>query len=130
MGKLTQKDLLLLDELKGELKRIKDEELACRLKIINHFRYGNNVEGVQHKSIDDSDIDICVTLKLNRTLDQDAIETLWSDFDDAQRDCIKIVYELKAGPYKKLVKAKGAGKLPKCVIEKPGLASVELKYEE
>jgi len=130
MGKLSQSDLILFDEYKEDLKILKQKEIELRNKIINHFRYGDNMEGVQHKSIEGSDADICVTLKLNRPLDQDAIETLWSDFDDEQRSCIKISYELKVGPYKKLANAKQAGRLAGCIIEKPGQASLELKYTE
>jgi len=130
MTKLTQQDLLLLEEYKQDLKELKEKEFGLRKKIINHFRYGDKHEGVVHKSIDDSDFDICITLKLNRTLDDDAVETLWSEFTDEQRECIKISYEVKVGPYKKLLAEKKAGKLVKCVTEKPGLASVELRYDE
>jgi hypothetical protein len=130
--KLTQQDLLLLEEYQRDLKDLKEKEFGLRKKIISYFRYGSKHEGVVHKSIDDSDIDICITLKLNRSLDQDAVETLWSDFSDEERECIKIVYELRVGPYKKLLNNNKVDitMLQKCVTEKPGLASIELKYDE
>lgn len=129
MSKLTQSDLLLFEKLQQDLKKIKTKELEVRKKIINHFRY-NKVEGVQHKSIGDSDIDIAITLKLTRTLDEDALDALWSELSRDQRACITYVPRLNLKMYKDLLKNGEQGELMNIITEKPALASVELKYDE
>jgi hypothetical protein len=130
MSKLNADDVMMIEVLQEELKEVKQREYELRNKIVNHFRYGSNVEGVQHKSLEGLDIDIIITLKLNRKANSDALDTIWADLTQDQRDCIKYTPEVKVGPYKKLVEAGEAGELVNCITETPGLASVSLKYDE
>ena len=131
MGQLMKQDLLTLEVLQEELKDTKAKELEIRKKIINHFRYGTKVEGTQHKSIEDAgDIDIVIILKLNRKANKDALDAVWIDLTDEEKDCIKFVPEVKTKEYKALLKNKRMGKLINCITETPGLASVSLKYDE
>ena len=130
MGTLTTQDVLDFEQSQIALRKAKSNELIGRKKVINHFRYGDNVEGVQHKSINDLDMDIAITLKLNRKLDADALDVVWSDLTQEQRDCIKYKPSLDVTAYKKLLDEGDVGELINLIEEKPGLATVALKYEE
>lgn len=130
MCQLTQQDVLDFEQSQIALKNAKALELKMRKKIINHFRYGKNVEGVQHKSIDGLDIDILITLKLSCKLDKDGAETIYTDLNESEKECIDYVPTLNLKKYKELSENGSLGKLVNIVTEKPGLASVALKYEE
>lgn len=126
--KLNLEDLLEFERLTEDLKKIKADELALRNKIIKAFRY-KKTEGIEHKSIEGAEIDIGVTLKMNRKIDSDGLDMIWSDLTDEQRDAVEYVPKLKESVYKKLVKEDLAGELMNVVIETPGQASVELKFD-
>ena len=130
MGTLTAQDVLDFEQAQIALIKAKSVEIELRKKIINHFRYGSNLEGVQHKSIEGLEMDIVVTLKLGRTLDKDALKTIWADLSEEQRDTIEYKPSLDLKAYKQLLTNDAAGELINVVTEKPGLASVTLKYEE
>jgi len=130
MSKLIQKDIYDFDDAVRALSKAKRIELDLRKKIINFFRYNGSVEGVQHKSLEGVEADIAITLKLGRSLDKDALDTLWSDMTQAQKDCIVYKPSLDVTAYKKLVEAGEAGDLLDIVIEKPGLATIKLKFED
>ena len=126
--KLNLEDLLEFERLTEDLKKIKADELALRNKIIKAFRY-KKTEGIEHKSIEGAEIDIGVTLKMNRKIDSDGLDMIWSDLTDEQRDAVEYVPKLKESVYKKLVKEDLAGELMNVVIETPGQASVKLKFD-
>ena len=129
MSKLTRDDLLEYEHLQSELKRVKKKEIDLRNKIIKNFRY-SKLEGMVHKSIPDiPDIDIGITLKLTRSLDADALDTLWSELTPDQRECIVYKPSLDLKLYKELLKSGEEGELMNIVTEKPAQASVELKFE-
>ena len=130
MGKLTQQDVLDFAEAQGTLAKAKKVELELRKKIISHFRYGDKLEGVQHKSLDGLDMDILVTLKLTRSLDTDALDALWSELTEDQRACVEYKPSLNLKNYRALLLNGDEGELINIVTEKPALPSVVLKYEE
>ena len=119
MCKLTQKDIYDFDDAVRNLAKAKKIELELRKKIINHFRYNGSVEGVQHKSFEGIEADIAITLKLNRTLDKDALQTLWVDLTEGQREVIEYKPSLNVKGYKELIENDTAGELLNVVIEKP-----------
>lgn len=129
MAKLTQDELLEFEHLQTELKIVKKKEIELRNKIIKHFRYGDKVEGVQHKSLEGVDIDIAVTLKLSRSLDADGLDMIWSDLTEEQRDAITYKPSLDVKKFKQMVENDTAGELINVVIEKPAQATVALKFE-
>lgn len=130
MGTLTTQDVLDFEQAQIALTKAKKTELELRKKVINHFRYGSNVEGVQHKSIEGLEIDILITLGLTRKLDSDALDTIWSDLNQEQRDCINYNPSLDLKAYKELLKDGSQGELMNVITETPKLATVKLKYEE
>ena len=130
MCKLTQKDIYDFDDAVRGLAKAKRIELELRKKIINHFRYNGSVEGVQHKSFEGVDADIAITLKLSRTLDKDALKTLWVDLTEEQKEAIEYKPSLHVKIYKELVENDDAGELLNMVIEKPALATIKLKFED
>ena len=130
MGTLTTQDVLNFEQAQKALSKAKREELALRKKIINHYRYGDAMEGVQHKSIEGLDLDIAITLKLGRTLDKDALDTIWSDLTESQREAIQYKPSLDLKAYKLLIENGEAGELMNAITEKPALASVVLKFED
>ena len=130
MGTLTTEDVLDFEQAQKALAKSKREELVLRKKIVSHYRYGDAMEGVQHKTIEGLDLDIAITLKLGRTLDKDALDTNWSDLTQEQRDCIEYKPSLNVKAYKLLVENGEAGELMNAVTEKPGLATVVLKFED
>ena len=89
---VTLKDLKEYLRIKAEFSKYKILELKERNKIIGSFRYKNN-EGVNHKTIEEAEVDIAVTTKINRTIDKDALNTIWSELSDEERACFE--YEPK-----------------------------------
>ena len=130
MGTLTTQDVLDFEQAQKALAKAKREELILRKKIISHYRYGDAMEGVQHKTIEGLDLDISITLKLGRTLDKDALDTIWSDLTEMQREAIQYKPSLDLKAYKLLIKNGEAGELMNAVTEEPGLATVVLKFED
>ena len=130
MGTLTTQDVLDFEQAQKALAKAKREELILRKKIISHYRYGDAMEGVQHKTIEGLDLDISITLKLGRTLDKDALDTIWSDLTEMQREAIQYKPSLDLKAYKLLIENGEAGELMNAVTEKPGLATVVLKFED
>ena len=129
MTTLMQQDLLDFEAAQVNLKKAKEIELELRKKVINHFRYGSAVEGIQHKSLEGVEIDIAITLKLNRKANKDALDAIWYKLSDEQKACIKFVPEVKVKEYKALAKENELGELVHAITETPGLASVKLKFE-
>ena len=129
MSKLTQQDLLRYEAIQTDLKKLKKEELALRNKIIKSFRYGDQLEGVCHKSVEGLDIDIAITLKLTRSIDSDGLDMIWSDLDDEQRAVISYSPKLDLKAYKALVENDAAGELINVVTEKPAQGTVALKFD-
>lgn len=127
MCKLTEADLTRHSNAVSMLKKLKKEELELRNKIINHFRY-KDVEGVQHKELDGIDCDIVVTLKLNRVLNEDIVNTNWTDLTQKERDAVEYKPKLNLKEYKTLVENDEADLLMNAVTEKPGQASLVLKF--
>lgn len=128
MSKLTQDELIEFEKVKEELKLVKVRELLLRNLIYKSFRY-DKVEGVVHKSIDDSDIDIAITLNLNRNVDKIALNSLWPKLDQKEKDCFKFTPEVIVSKFKALKESGGAARVISVITEKPGLPSVVLKFE-
>lgn len=127
--KLVAQDVLDYEVAVGALAKAKKTEIELRNKIIGAFRYTKS-EGVEHKSVDGLDIDICVTLGLRRSIDKNGLESIWSELDDQQKDTVEFKPSLTVSKFKKLVKDDEAGLLASVITEKPSQATVKLKYEE
>ena len=130
MSALTREDLIDFEKAQVDLAKAKKTELALRKKIIGHFRYGDKTEGVVHKSVAGLDIDIAITLKMGRKLDKDALDAVWPDLTESQREAIPYKPSLDLKAYKTLVDGDEEGELINVVIETPALASIKLKFED
>jgi len=127
--KLVAQDLLDYEKAVGDLREAKKTEIDLRNKIIGAFRYKKS-EGVEHKSVEGLDIDIAITLGLNRKVDQDALEAIWKDLNPDQQEAIKWEAKVVNGKFKKLVEEGEIGELLNLITEKPSQASVKLKFEQ
>jgi len=126
------KELLLeYQDASDNLKKFKKLELELRNKIIKSFRY-KKTEGVEHRSFEDEGfcVNLVIDLKLRRSIDKDAVETLWSDLSGVEKDCFKHEPSLITAEYKKLVESGDANILMEVVTEKPAQASLKLKFIE
>jgi hypothetical protein len=110
--------------LQNELKEVKRKEMALRNEIIKSYRF-DSAEGVQHRMVEDYDVSI--TLKLNRSIDTDALDTMWHDLTDAEKACFEFVPKLDTKAYKALMATGEPNRLYNIVTEKPGQASLSVK---
>jgi len=127
--KIVAQDVLDYEQAVIALKEAKKTELDLRNKIIGAFRYTKS-EGVEHKSVDGLDIDICITLGLSRSIDKNGLEYIWENLDDQQKDCVEFNPKLSVSKYKQLVEDDEAGELINVITEKPSQATVKLKYDQ
>jgi hypothetical protein len=127
--KLVAQDVLDYEVAVGALAKAKKVEIELRNKIVGAFRYTKS-EGVEHKSVEGLDIDIAITLGLNRKVDQNALEAIWDTLNESQQEAIKWKAEVVSSKFKKLVEDEEIGELLNLITEKPSQASVKLKYEE
>jgi len=126
---ISAQDLLKYEQIAIELKNIKKEELVLRNKIVKAFSY-EKIEGVEKKSIEGGDIEIQVKLVLNRKIDPDILGEVWEELTERQQDIIKFKPEISVSKYKKLLEEEGIGKLTEAITEKPGQASIKLKFKD
>lgn len=128
---VTKELILTYQGASDTLKKAKALELKLRNEIIKSFRY-KKFEGVENKEFtsDDLNVKISVGLKLNRSIDKDAVETLWSELNEEERGVFKHDPSLIVAEYKKLFEAGGADRLMNMITEKPGQATIELTFVE
>lgn len=124
---------LLLDfaQAQTDLKKLKKLELELRNKVIKSYRYTKH-EGIEHREFDQDGVKakVSVTMKLSRSLDVDAIDTLWSDLAQIERDVILHKPSLDLKAYKSLVESGDCNLLAKAITEKPAQSSVKIVFEE
>jgi len=127
---VTISDIFEYEKAVSDLASAKKLELDLRNKIIKSYKFSQH-EGVQHRNISDEAVeaDISITLKMSRTLDQDALEEVWGELTDEEQNSIEYKPKLVMKNYKKLV-ADGIGKLSRAVIEKPSQATIKVKTTE
>ena len=126
---LSLKEIQEYLRVKAEFTKYKGLELKERNKIIGSFRYDNK-EGVNHKTIDEADVDIAVTTKINRSIDKAALDTVWNELSDAEKECFNFKPELNKKAFHALIDAGEADRVMSLITEKEGQASVAIKFAE
>ena len=128
---ITIEDVLNYEKAVVNLKEAKKIELELRNAIIKSYNFSEH-EGVQHRSLSNEDmsVDISITLKMNRTIDEEVIKDVWHDLTDEERSVISYKPKLNLKDYKLLVKNDKIGRLSRALTEKQGQANVKMSFTD
>lgn len=114
-------------EAKTALDSAKKLELELRNKIIEDLKERNPgiIEGTVHHHF--GDIDIGVSFKTTKTVDQTALDAVWEHLSDAEKEAFVFKPSLDARNYKKV---KDSSAVASVVTVKPAQATVTFKIVE
>lgn len=114
-------------EAKKALDHAKNVELELRNKIVADLKERNPdiIEGTAHHIF--QDIDIAVAFKTTKTVDPAALDRVWEELSDAEKEAFVFKPSLDARNYKKV---KDSPAVASAVTIKPAQATVTFKIIE
>ncbi len=108
--------------IQAELRALKARELKLRDRICKAV-LADKLEGAV--TITKPGYKVTATARVNRTIDRDMLDALWSDLTDAEQESIDFKPNLVLANYKKIEQT--GGKLLEAVTVKPGQASLKIE---
>ena len=113
--------------MKAQLLKLKDEEMALRVKIVNKLTKTDSDPGT--KNIRRDGFRIKIKLGLNYTLDQVELQRLIDEdsLTEEELDCIRTKYELKLREYKA---ADNPETLNDVIVVKPAAPTLDVELGE
>lgn len=111
--------------VQAELRTLKATELKLRDKICKQI-LADKLEGAV--TIKKPHYKVTATARVNRTIDRDMLEALWTDLTPAEQESIDYKPNLVLANYKKVEQT--GGKLLEAVTVKPGQASLKIDRVE
>lgn len=115
-----------------QLSKFKKLELEKRNEIIKTIK-GKVIEGKVKNTVKvgQDEYELNAEFKLTKNIDESELDTLWNDFTDQEKDCIRKKPKLKAKEYKALLKhlkenEDVISKLLDCIIEKPSQTTLKI----
>lgn len=116
-----EKDFETLMALQSQLKTIKAEEVKLRKEIAEDIL---EAEEVGTHTIT-SGMFVCkATKKVTYSLDREALENIWGDLSDEEKDVIDYKPALKLRDYKSV----DSGLLDEAITVKPSMPSIAISY--
>ena len=108
-------------DLSAQLKEIKEREAELRKEIAEYI-LEDKKKGAKQGKI--SIFTLKATGKLNRNIDKPLLQAIWSDLSKEEKQAIKFTPTVVEKEYKTLP---ADSKLHRCIEEKPGMPSLEIK---
>ena len=127
MNKSEAKKLLVeYREIQKQAKAIREKEVELRKKIASYLLKGKG-EGT-HK-FDFGDFEVKAVKKMNYSLDDDLLSTLWEDMSNEEREAVKFKPSLVIREYKQ-IEPESRETLDLCVVVKPGMPTISIIDKE
>ncbi len=127
-------------EIVEQLKDLKDCEMRVRKELAEKIKTlaiksGSANVGDKKFILETDDFSIKFTPGINRSLDQDGVESNYSEMTSAEKDCLKQVFKLSEAAFKKLrdlvesedYEGERDLLLFECVTEKPGAPTLDIE---
>lgn len=107
-----------------ELKRFKKEELSLRKEIIESHGDDHTFEGKEKETVENFELEY--GYGLTRSLDRPALDMIWDELSDEEKNCIDWAPKIKLKELKSLEALGPDSKLLDCITTKPSLSTLKI----
>jgi len=114
-------------DAKAALDHAKKVELELRNKVIQDMKARNPSVEEGTRSHEFGNIKISVTFKTSKSVDEAALDSIWGDLSDSEKEVFKYKPSIIAKNYKEL---EASPNIISCVTIKPSQASVAFKIDQ